>query len=288
MARTSKNLRETHIIDPACSERMLAMSDTALAPLARACVSLAGVSRLCREYRIGRRNPPYHVVLCTLAGRGVLRLEEGECSLAKGSLACLPAGASYEYRLDGSEWTILWFHLRRRKRWLAFENRGVRVEAHRFFAHLRSHTEAILDESLSGARDARRAVELHAELAALHLDRTLAGETSPVAARHEEALRALWTKVDATLWERWSVARLARKMHMAPGHLHRIVLDIHGETPMAFVAGMRMRRAESLLRRGGMTVTEVAERVGYSDAFAFSTAFKRWKGVPPSRVAREE
>jgi AraC-like DNA-binding protein len=30
-----------------------------------------------------------------------------------------------------------------------------------------------------------------------------------------------------------------------------------------------------------MKLAEVAERLGYSDAAAFSHAFKRWKGVTP-------
>ncbi|MBP2190388.1 AraC family transcriptional regulator [Nocardia goodfellowii] len=44
--------------------------------------------------------------------------------------------------------------------------------------------------------------------------------------------------------------------------------------------------AEDLLS-AGLTVEDVAHRMGYSGAPAFSTAFKQWRGISPGRFARE-
>lgn len=46
--------------------------------------------------------------------------------------------------------------------------------------------------------------------------------------------------------------------------------------------GTRYERARDLLANSDMTVAEVAELVGYSDARAFRRAFKRWAGVLPA------
>ena len=43
----------------------------------------------------------------------------------------------------------------------------------------------------------------------------------------------------------------------------------------------RFERARDLLGHSDMTVAQVAELVGYSDARAFRRAFKRWTGVLP-------
>jgi cupin/helix-turn-helix protein len=48
----------------------------------------------------------------------------------------------------------------------------------------------------------------------------------------------------------------------------------------------RMALAKDLLRRHELALTQVAERVGYGSASAFSTAFSRYVGQPPSRFAR--
>ena len=45
-------------------------------------------------------------------------------------------------------------------------------------------------------------------------------------------------------------------------------------------------RAQDLLGNSDMTVAQVAELVGYSDARAFRRAFKRWSGMLP-RAYRE-
>ena len=45
--------------------------------------------------------------------------------------------------------------------------------------------------------------------------------------------------------------------------------------------------AKQLLCAGRLGVADVAERVGYSSASTFSTAFSRHVGVPPGRFARQ-
>ena len=47
-----------------------------------------------------------------------------------------------------------------------------------------------------------------------------------------------------------------------------------------------MALAKDLLRRGGASIADVAERVGYSSASTFSVAFARHIGVPPARYVR--
>jgi AraC-like DNA-binding protein len=39
--------------------------------------------------------------------------------------------------------------------------------------------------------------------------------------------------------------------------------------------------AEELLASPGLSVKEIAERLGYAEPSSFIHAFKRWKGVPP-------
>jgi AraC-like DNA-binding protein len=46
-----------------------------------------------------------------------------------------------------------------------------------------------------------------------------------------------------------------------------------------------MNLAAELLSEPGATVAAVARRVGYSDAFSFSAAFKRERGASPSSYA---
>jgi AraC-like DNA-binding protein len=51
---------------------------------------------------------------------------------------------------------------------------------------------------------------------------------------------------------------------------------------MQHLTFLRMQRAAELLFSTDEKVARIAEQVGYSDPFAFSVAFKKWTGCPPS------
>src|SRR5262245_30498592 len=68
--------------------------------------------------------------------------------------------------------------------------------------------------------------------------------------------------------------------HIAFGVLRKL----HAHRRRALLA-RRMAAAKNLLRRKDSGLNEVAERVGYGSARAFSTAFSRHVGRPPGRYA---
>jgi AraC-like DNA-binding protein len=59
-----------------------------------------------------------------------------------------------------------------------------------------------------------------------------------------------------------------------------------GLPPMEYLLAWRMAVAKDLLRRHGIGIAEVAERVGYGSSSTFSTAFRRHVGEAPGRYAR--
>jgi AraC-like DNA-binding protein len=80
----------------------------------------------------------------------------------------------------------------------------------------------------------------------------------------------------------WTVATLADAVGVSRAALARRFTELVGEPPMAFLTGWRLSLAADLLREPGATVGSVAPQVGYSSAFALSTAFKRVRGVSPA------
>lgn len=81
----------------------------------------------------------------------------------------------------------------------------------------------------------------------------------------------------------WSVALLAVRTGVSRATLAKRFTDLVGEPPMTYLACWRMTLAADLLtERRTATIAEVARTVGYSDAFGFSAAFKRIRGVTPS------
>ncbi|MEU3498918.1 AraC family transcriptional regulator [Kitasatospora cineracea] len=81
---------------------------------------------------------------------------------------------------------------------------------------------------------------------------------------------------------RWTVAELAARVGRSRTVFAAQFTRAVGEPPLAHLTAWRMVLAADLLRDTEATVAAVARQVGYRDAFAFSTAFKRARGLTPS------
>ncbi|HXJ22310.1 MAG TPA: AraC family transcriptional regulator [Polyangia bacterium] len=84
----------------------------------------------------------------------------------------------------------------------------------------------------------------------------------------------------------WTMAQLARTAALSRSAFFDRFTRIVGLPPMEYLLAWRMAVARDLLRRRDLGVAEVADRIGYGSASAFSTAFNRHVGQPPGRYAR--
>ena len=109
----------------------------------------------------------------------------------------------------------------------------------------------------------------------------LAGLADPALARplHE---------IHIDVARRWTVAELARSAGMSRAVFAERFARKVGMPPMQYLLEWRMASAKDLLRRERPPLAEVAERVGYQSASAFSTAFTRVAGCSPSEFARSQ
>jgi AraC-like DNA-binding protein len=94
-------------------------------------------------------------------------------------------------------------------------------------------------------------------------------------------------RIDRDYAQPLNVEALAEGAHMSAGHLSRQFRQAYGESPYSYLMTRRIERAMALLRRGGMSVTEVCFAVGCSSLGTFSTRFTELVGMPPS-VYRDE
>ncbi|MES3024277.1 MAG: AraC family transcriptional regulator [Pseudomonadota bacterium] len=85
----------------------------------------------------------------------------------------------------------------------------------------------------------------------------------------------------------WTVAQLAKKAALSRSTFFDRFSRAVGLPPMEYLLAWRMAMAKNLLRRYDVGLAEVAERVGYSSASTFSTAFSRHVGQSPSSYARQ-
>ncbi len=81
-----------------------------------------------------------------------------------------------------------------------------------------------------------------------------------------------------------TIEDVARECHVTPMYIARLFRRFARAGAYRFLLRLRMNRAAELLLDEGLMVKEVADRLGFPDAFTFSRAFKRIHGLPPSRL----
>jgi AraC family transcriptional regulator len=81
--------------------------------------------------------------------------------------------------------------------------------------------------------------------------------------------------------EELRVSDIAREVGIHPVHLSREFSRHYGETPGAMMRNLRLRAAESMLRRTDMPLASVASRCGFYDEAHFCRSFKAAMGQTP-------
>jgi AraC-like DNA-binding protein len=79
----------------------------------------------------------------------------------------------------------------------------------------------------------------------------------------------------------WTIESLARNVGLSRSGLAERFTQFVGQPPMQYLTNWRMQLAANHLVSGMDSVAVIASRVGYESAF--SRAFKKMVGTPPSR-----
>ncbi|OZC34973.1 AraC family transcriptional regulator [Marinobacter vinifirmus] len=75
---------------------------------------------------------------------------------------------------------------------------------------------------------------------------------------------------------------LGRELHMTPRNIGRKLQD-EGTSLRKIKETLRREHATRLMTSESLSISEIAELVGFSETAAFSRAFKRWTGLSPAR-----
>jgi AraC-like DNA-binding protein len=84
----------------------------------------------------------------------------------------------------------------------------------------------------------------------------------------------------------WTIEDLAKDVGLSRSVLAERFADLVGMPPMQYLAQWRMQVASGLLSGGSANMAAVAAEIGYGSEAAFSRAFKKVVGVPPSAWRR--
>lgn len=102
--------------------------------------------------------------------------------------------------------------------------------------------------------------------------------------RHK--LRQVTAHIEDNLAEDLSVEALARVARMSGFHFAHVFRKETGVPPHRYVTRRRLERAKLLLRETALSLTQIAQEVGYGNLSNFSVSFRKLTGVTASAYRR--
>jgi len=272
-----KMMCEIHSIGARTKERMVGTHG--VPALAGFGIQLAGISEAKAGFAWTRLNPPDTQLLITIAGEEQLLFNNEWRQACPGTAYLTPSGAPHAYRaLPRKNWTLCWVLYSGRPKDLS----EFLSDSPQILSIFSKQLWYALDGACDAAahQESPAQMELWARLIHQTVQRALkrASQTE----EHEQRLASLWKAVAADLARPWTLDGLASAAGMSKENLRRVCQQELNRSPMRQLARLRFQRAGELLADNSNKIISVAERIGYSDPFTFSVAFKREMGVPPS------
>ncbi len=100
----------------------------------------------------------------------------------------------------------------------------------------------------------------------------------------DPALRRITQDMEAG--ESTSVEELSRLCSMSISGFRKNFTELMGASPKVYIQACRIRRAKELLRKGEMSILDIAFAVGYKDISGFNRSFMEITGETPSSYRR--
>ena len=79
-----------------------------------------------------------------------------------------------------------------------------------------------------------------------------------------------------------SLGKLAEEFNVSTGYLSKLFLDQVGQHFSDYINGLKVRKAMELLKTTDQRMYEIADFLGFQNAYYFSSWFKREVGVTPT------
>lgn len=105
---------------------------------------------------------------------------------------------------------------------------------------------------------------------------------APPASRSDVVILKGIKLVQERYWDRVPLSELARELGVSKSMLSRRFRQAMGVPFRDYLVRLRLEKAKALLRTGHVSITEVAQMVGFGDLPRLDKLFKRYTGVTPS------
>jgi AraC-like DNA-binding protein len=221
------------------------------------------------------------------AGRGCMITDRGEIALTPGTGVWMRPGRRYEATHDpAAPLVVNFFHftLNEPPRRFTPPAEILRTAHPDFIEAMMRRILTLRAKSIPSAHASANALfgALLGELVRETTARAAAVAAPGLDQHHREIIQRLVAEIREKPGTARTVAALAKTAGYSVDHFSRTFEKITGQRPQELIIAARLARARQLLAETGLTISQIAETLGFRDVFFFSRQFTQRTGQTPS------
>lgn len=106
--------------------------------------------------------------------------------------------------------------------------------------------------------------------------------------KNSEIIQQILQLIESSYCTDISVAYISEKVYLTPNYISLLFKKETGRTITEYITDIRIEKAKDLLTTTDLRVMEVAEKVGYSNQYYFSSVFKKKTGLQPKQFQKSQ
>lgn len=236
-------------------------------------------------HRMERKDPDDDLIIYCSKGRGRLRIGEWCGDVLPGQVMLLPKGLRHYYEAHEDEpWTLFWVHVNGTVANTFLRHIGLGENQPVVTAGLSPVLEAnffhLMEVRLTGYSD-RAFIRAANQLRHLLSQMALEARSHHRAGRSGLDVYKVQAFMQQNIYRNLTLEQLAAIASMSKYHFSMRYKEVSGYSPVRHFLNMKMEHACYLLDSTPLSVSAVANRLGYADPLYFSRLFSRTVGQSP-------
>ena len=245
----------------------------------------AGVFEANGHYEVSREGGGGFLLFYTTGKCGTLGQNGISVSLPENHAVILDCSAPHYYHADSGGWDFIWFYINGNGMRAMFDivypdgifsvNMGDDASIRTIYSEI---SVMMRDNDMRSL--AEMSLCLHSAVNSV-LYAALDKEKESRNIDFYKDIREIMAYLDKCYSNPITLDDMMRRAHMSKYHFIRLFKRMTGITPYQYLTARRINEAKTLLRATDMTVGEIAEKCGFSDASNFVAQFKKRAGQKP-------
>ena len=244
-------------------------------------VSMCGISYCDGSYIINRPNSGTNVIEYIVSGTGTVTEDNNTFYPGEGDVYFLKHGRNHCYYSDSENpWTKIWINFEGSLADEITKSYGLLNKAHFYAPEFKEYFNEMYKISRSGGG----VKEISDRIAVIFLQvaQKLSNISNTKEGKYSSLAESIKKQIDNLTDYKITLDKIVKNMSYSKCHIIREFKAAYGETPYEYILKKKFNTAKIMLENTVVSISDIADELGFCDVHYFSSCFSKRFGLSPS------